>query len=444
MGKHRSAILHVEFWDNGTLIADFTSPIATLPRHSSLTCELACRAYVTKKGGEPKSTVSFQVLDAKEVGETRTVYLVRHGESAYSRDHPLSERGRNQAEGLGVRLAKAAKQNQAVTAPLLRPDVIYTSPLSRTVQTAAIAFGPLVMKLNGLNEIVLMANARELKSWGGSDHRSTYLSDSIVDVARQGLKELYPKDTDPAGVVDNFTKMQFDTNEVQDNWWSESNTESSVELAWRLQEFMSQLLYTPHKTAVVVGHSHFFQQVIRAFVNDDMRKNKPDFVQTICNGKLSSCGVIRLDLDPRKGLEGGPIVSAELVLGSRMVSDKLSGIACCATLGEGLDPREISTSEMEQRYPAAREMHTLLGDKTGPRRQTSKLPRQSSTLSQRSTSAGSEDPFHGINVAKFKRAPSTVSTISNPRRQGSNVSSCYSSVNGSKRGRNKIEFNDFP
>jgi broad specificity phosphatase PhoE len=455
MGKHRSAIIHIEFWDGGTLIADFNAPLAQLPRHSSLTCDLKSKVTGNKK----KSTVSFQILDSREVTESRTIFFVRHGESAWNKgqdelnlhemyrttNHPLSETGRNQAENLGCRLAQAAKQRNPAVAPLLRPDVIYASPLTRAVQTAAISFGPLVMKLNDLNEIVLMANARERKNWGGADSRSTCLGNDVPRHALEELRKLYPPSSDNAGVVDTFTKMRFDTQEVQDNWWCEGSSESPTELAARLQEFMAQLIYSPHKTAVVVGHSHFFREVFRNFLAEELKNSKADFCHDLCNMKLSNCGVIRVDLDPRRGIEGGPIVRADLVLQSRLVVDQRLGAKVCCPAGDlGDTAQEFNAdSVFDLRYPPAEDLAGLLGDSgkecKGFKRQNSSLPR---SISRDSTAAGSDNPFQGMNLGKFKRQPSNISMISNPRRCNSNVSSIYSSVNGCKKGRNKIEWPD--
>jgi broad specificity phosphatase PhoE len=448
MGKHRSAIIHIEFWDSGVLIADFNAPLTQLPRHSSLTCDLTNKV----SGNRGRSTVSFQILDSREVTESHSVFFVCYGESACSKgqdertmDHSLSETGRNQAEDLGCRLAQAANQRNPAVAPLLRPDVIYASPLTKAVQTAAISFGPLVMKLNDLSEIVLMANARERLDWIGADRRSMTLGDDVPRRALEGLRRLYPPSSDNAGVVDTFAKIAFDTQEVEASSWCEGSSESPPELADRLQEFMSQLLFSAHKSAVVVGHSQLFREVFRAFLAEELKASQADFCHDLCNLKLSDCGVIRVDLDPRKGLQGGPIVRAELVLQSRLVVDPaIHAKACCFAGNAGDDTPELhANSAFEQRYPPAQDVACLLDDSLFAKLHIKELNHQNSILPRsisRDSTAASEHPFQGMNLSKFKRQPSNLSIVSTHRRCSSNVSSVYSNLNGGKRGKNKIEW----
>lgn len=115
--------------------------------------------------------------------------------------------------------------------------------------------------------------------------------------------------------------MRCDTSEVQDRWWCEKHSESETQLQARLHEFMSQLLYSPHANIIVVGHSHFFRAVFREFLSAEFRAQKPELARDFSSMKLMNCGVARLDLDPRRGLTGGPILSAESVLGSELIRD---------------------------------------------------------------------------------------------------------------------------
>jgi len=130
-------------------------------------------------------------------------------------------------------------------------------------------------------------------------------------------------------VLKHFSKMTFDTQEVQDTWWCQDAAESAAALNDRAQEFMSQLLYAPHRSIIVVGHSHFFRAVFKKFLSDDFRKHNPALAQQIASMKLPNCGVARAELDPSKGLNG-PITRVELVLQTELVAES-SSMACCSS-----------------------------------------------------------------------------------------------------------------
>jgi len=86
--------------------------------------------------------------------------------------------------------------------------------------------------------------------------------------------------------------------EVQEQWWHADSKESMTQLDQRLDDFMAQLLYTPHHSVVVVGHSHFFREVFRRYLSEDFCRRRPGFVKQLQHRKLMNCGVARLEMDP--------------------------------------------------------------------------------------------------------------------------------------------------
>eukprot|EP00811_Abedinium_folium_P003292 NODE_13026_length_1189_cov_15.820151.p1 GENE.NODE_13026_length_1189_cov_15.820151~~NODE_13026_length_1189_cov_15.820151.p1 ORF type:complete len:312 (-),score=57.08 NODE_13026_length_1189_cov_15.820151:12-947(-) len=270
---------------------------------------------------------------------TARFFFVRHGESRWNRaqqdrnlyeilrttDHPLTGAGRNQAETLAARLAEAADEPSSRAAPMLRPDVVFTSPLVRALETAMIALGQVLTKPGAVGELVLMPNAREKKSYAG-DTRSTKVGSEIMLCAFEELRALY-KDNEDSLLRSSFCKLRYDATEVQERWWHDGPTESASQLQARAEKFLSQLLYSPHQNIVVVGHSLFFRTVFRRYLSDEFKAREPALAHAICSRRLSNCGVLRLELSHNQWPGGMPIVSAELVLGS-MLEDGQARTLC--------------------------------------------------------------------------------------------------------------------
>eukprot|EP00913_Durusdinium_trenchii_P019746 g18562.t1 len=288
-------------------MAEWPSKSSSQPAWFSARCLGFQLSAMTSDRAPP--VVSFQILDCKAVLRPRTVYLVRHGESQWNKaqgkmdihgmvrttDHSLSAKGREQAEKLCHALRTELEKDLAGTAhpsigPMLRPGMIMTSPLGRALQTAVIAYGPILTKAAApcKNQMVLAPNCKEPCSC-----------------------EKF--------MVSTFEQMQFDLEEVKDTWWPPGQSESTKQLQARLEEFMYQLLFASQQSIVVFGHSLFFQQLMRRFFSDSYRPN--ELAQRLSTGKLPNCGVVRLDLDR---------LWAELVLGTTLHSEGKCAMTCCA------------------------------------------------------------------------------------------------------------------
>jgi len=338
--KQHDTKLKFELRDQQTLIGSMEVWLTDLPGHMVVTRELE----TTMQRNSKPCTVSFQVLDSNAVLDRRTVFFVRHGESAWNEaqsrmdlyemgkttDHPLSPMGREQAEDLSAQLANADASSTA--ASMLEAEVVFVSPLTRAVQTAVIGLSqPLLAKRDGAEaHFVLMANAREKQNLGGLDSMGSKLGHHVVQHTLDELRLLYHgKLSGP--VMENFKRLKFDAQEVQDRWWHDGASESAAQLEARLQEFMAQLVYTPYRTIVVVGHSHFFRAVFRQFLSKEFEQKDQDQYRALTNMKLPNCGVARLVLDA-KASSDRPIVDVELMLGTKMIPDagKLQKLNCCA------------------------------------------------------------------------------------------------------------------
>ncbi|CAE7441215.1 EXD3 [Symbiodinium natans] len=303
-----SATLRIEVRDGSTVLASAQTDMKDLQVHQRISLAADVQP------GVPKSSVSFQILDCQAVLRPRTVYLVRHGESEWNKaqsslnlhgmvrttDHPLSAKGRDQAEALRHLLqiefdkARSGKASPSV-APMLKPGLILASPLGRALQTAVITYGPLLDKADAHeNEMVLVPNCKEKQNFGGLDTVCTKLGEEILQSSQEELKSLYSDLEKDTFIINSFRQLRFDLEEVQERWWPEGQAESTAQMKARMQEFMYQLLFSSQECLVVFGHSLFFQQLMREFMSEDVRRSETG--QLLSKSKLPNCGVVRLDL----------------------------------------------------------------------------------------------------------------------------------------------------
>jgi len=275
-------------------------------------------------------SLSFQLVDSRLVSHRKTVVFVRHAQSIWNEaqskknvykmakdtDHALSATGVQQAEALSRLLSNAAADpaDAEQVGCILQPDVVYVSPLTRAVQSAVIGLGPTLVQPGGPAQMTFMSNAREKLNLGGFDTRSRKVGVNILHHVLGKLRAHYREKGDE--IIDVFSKLHFNLQQVEEQWWTEGSAETKEQVQARMREFMTQLLYSPDHNIVVVGHSHFFRAVLAGYMSEEFREQDPEFAKKLASAKLANCGVLRLELDPARGVDGGPIVDAKFLLGS--------------------------------------------------------------------------------------------------------------------------------
>lgn len=363
IAQHKDAVLRMELRQKDRVLAELREAFEDLLGHAVIKRSLDIRLSALTG----KCNMSFQILDSRVVSGPRTVFFVRHGESVWnaaqsnmrldemagSVDHPLSQTGRVQSELLAqsLKTASDSKEIGMNIAQLLRPDAVFVSPLTRAVQTAIIALGEHLVSDSGESpELVLMGSAREKQNLGGFDTMSTKLDADIIDHSIKELRSLYKENDTNVRMFEALDRLRFDALEVQDPWWCETLAESSSQLKERLEEFKNKLLYSPMRSLVVVGHSHFFRAFFKSFTSDAFKTKKPELASNLAVKKLINCGVVRVELDSNDST--GPIADAQLVLGTELIDDEKGGpgalgCSCGAPDRRAVDEEVITTSAME-------------------------------------------------------------------------------------------------
>ncbi|KAK1753936.1 histidine phosphatase superfamily [Echria macrotheca] len=176
-----------------------------------------------------------------------TVILVRHAEALHNdyslHDPELSELGRTQCRSLRKSLLKKVPQELDI-------GLILVSPMVRTIETALLAFGPLVEK-----GIPIRAHA----DWQENSAKPCDVGRPAAELAARfpqvdfsGLDPVWPDKTSPAGARYAYTRQA---------------------IVARGERALAELRGRPEKAVLVVSHSGFLRLGVTThyFFNADYR-----------------------------------------------------------------------------------------------------------------------------------------------------------------------------
>lgn len=236
-------------------------------------------------GGKADSKAAADTQSAAR-GDTATVVAVEGKGKARRRLWGCGCGGRVGATGLPPSLLSDLERD------LVGVQLVASSPLTRAMQTTAIALGPLMRKAGC--QLRVMANLREKKNLGGQDSSGAAVGARVTERLITTVGDLY-KDAPESGekVV---SGLQVDTAEVESKWWSDL-VESKEQMGARLRELLWQLHYAPEERIALVGHSHFLRELFRAHLSPKFRTAHPEQARGLTTQLVSNCGVVALTLD---------------------------------------------------------------------------------------------------------------------------------------------------
>eukprot|EP00301_Raphidiophrys_heterophryoidea_P013057 c20399_g1_i1.p1 GENE.c20399_g1_i1~~c20399_g1_i1.p1 ORF type:complete len:461 (-),score=136.46 c20399_g1_i1:1402-2784(-) len=237
----------------------------------------------------------------------KTLYLVRHGESVWNKaqsdlnvvelvshtDHPLHKHGVQQAQAL-CSLIDKTDAHSASEMNFRAAQAILVSPLTRAIQTALVGLRPIIFapsRKSILPTLKLAANAREKRNAGGRDSSGQAVGQEI---RKRALETLKPNLSVEDWANSDFEKIVFDTLEVEVKWWID-HKEPEEDVQNRTSELMWQLRYMHESHIILVGHSHFFREIMQHFVSPGCVN--PELAAKLKEKVIVNCGVMKLDLD---------------------------------------------------------------------------------------------------------------------------------------------------
>jgi len=252
------------------------------------------------------------------------VFFVRHAQSRWNKaqeelallnlvrenDHGLSEEGREQAEELRERIARARarvedchEREARWHRRLLAPNAVFSSPFTRTVCTAAIGLRDLLPEGRHL---VLLREAREQKNIGGADSTGIAVGDAIPVRVREDMEQIYQECPEPnrERALSELDAIEMDWRGCEDEWWGAYTGDPADLIDERIAELVERLRETRGDlpggggTSYVVGHSLFFRTLFRTFLRepeDLWNTHEDSHVRTalsLTTHVLPFCGVV--------------------------------------------------------------------------------------------------------------------------------------------------------
>ncbi|KAL1504451.1 hypothetical protein AB1Y20_010857 [Prymnesium parvum] len=273
--------------------------------------------------GNKRAITRLQRMPTSTLQQRKTVYIVRHGESVWNEaqaarnvgamigdtDHPLNRVGRAQAERLHAVLEAGGADADA----LMASDLVMCSPLTRAVQTCLIGLAPMLARRPDAR-LLLNPNLREKRNLGGMDSSGKWHGEQLAHSVRAAMRHLY---SDAPEEAERLSSPQFDLRLVQHKWWL-SIEESKDLVAERINELLSQVRFSNDASMVLVGHSHFFRELLRRSIAEECElRGCSQSMAELLKKKLSNCGVARLQLDFEREK---PVVAVELLFGTTLVN----------------------------------------------------------------------------------------------------------------------------
>ena len=242
---------------------------------------------------------------------------------------------------------------------------MYSSPLTRAVQTGILAFeGHPCVAPRELG-MTLLCSAREVKNLGAQNHATLDVRTSVPDLtqrvtggfdtvgeamgddiprrAMEKMSKHLPKGQDVE--IENLDAVHLDLEEVNSKWWTDvTSVDTSETLQRRIHELLDRVRYDAEvvqpdddsvqaesssglpclHTAIVVCHSIIIREIVRRCTVPGTDFDRSLLGSQLSGGKINNGGVIALDLeflpnrDTRSEEQPASIQKAELLFGTQV------------------------------------------------------------------------------------------------------------------------------
>ena len=252
---------------------------------------------------------------APELPQQMVLFVVRHGESEWNQaraennffamagsyDHPLNSTGLQQAKVL------ASSWPSSEVAGAMKRARVYSSPLTRAVQTAMMGFAA-HPRVEG-EGVCLVRAAREVKhSVLNLDSVGIAVSGGVhARACDEAARHLAPED------LELLQRTKLQAAEAQEKWWT-SNYDTQEEIDLRVAELFARIrsdvaAATDENSwslasgtepdpelpaAIIVAHSIFIREMVRRCTVAGTPFSETDLAAELTEGKLCNAGSIQL------------------------------------------------------------------------------------------------------------------------------------------------------
>mmetsp|Transcript_41004 Transcript_41004/g.108374 ORF Transcript_41004/g.108374 Transcript_41004/m.108374 type:complete len:281 (+) Transcript_41004:2-844(+) len=175
-------------------------------------------------------------------------------------------------------------------------DALWSSPLTRALQTALVALEPL-LQLPG-RTLELKLNVREKKNFGGLDSIGRVCGDECYQRALAELRSMDEGEGGPTSAdMGPLSSLSVDPVEVGEEWWVSDGAEDSKSLDERLNELLHQIEHAPAERIVIVGHSHYYRAFFKRFLHPAFFHRDAGLARTLQTKSVPNCCVLSCSLD---------------------------------------------------------------------------------------------------------------------------------------------------
>lgn len=196
----------------------------------------------------------------------------------------------------------------------IHADAIYSSPLTRALQTAVLSMdGHPATKAGG---ITLYSVIREVKRMGGLDTVGVAIGENIELRLRTELASMIGREKTDAAI-----SFPIDFNDTLQPWWTPlADHETEAEQQARVREFLTFLRYCDAQIPVFVGHSLFFKAFYSKRVSSRLLKNRQQLSENLKKFKLSNASMLAVtvnftDFSMGGGLSEAIMIDADIIFG---------------------------------------------------------------------------------------------------------------------------------
>mmetsp|Transcript_81566 Transcript_81566/g.212786 ORF Transcript_81566/g.212786 Transcript_81566/m.212786 type:complete len:418 (+) Transcript_81566:60-1313(+) len=222
-------------------------------------------------------------VGSRAPGSPQTLFFLRHGQSVYNaagpdkhlplvgrqyKDAPLTKRGLREAQSVAEKLeallngtsAPGTPEEEALVGLTGPGGCAFASPLTRAVQTALVALGPIFRRRPQL-KLVLDPNLRESVD---ELHWDSIGDSHLEDIKRKAVAKLEKLGEDGKAAAEAATSVVVDASATSGEWWSTSK-ESHADLNGRITSFLRTVRTSGCPIAILAGHSSLFRDTFRDF-----------------------------------------------------------------------------------------------------------------------------------------------------------------------------------
>eukprot|EP00300_Choanocystis_sp_HF-7_P003159 c12383_g1_i1.p1 GENE.c12383_g1_i1~~c12383_g1_i1.p1 ORF type:complete len:421 (-),score=9.00 c12383_g1_i1:14-1276(-) len=256
----------------------------------------------------------------------KTIFIIRHGESAWNEaqegkdivgmvsqvDHPLNDLGCNQAISFNEAWKKIPQESLTeIQKTFLKADRIFSSPLTRTVQTCLLTMeGHPAFGNKGLT---LLRNLREIKNLGGLDTVGKEVGEYIYARVKTEMEKIVG-----AEHASKACDVKLDFNDAVQSWWSGTvDRDNNDEMALRFEDWLATVQHASYDVGVFVGHSLFYRKFLKDYCSEQFKASNPEMATKMGSKKLQNAGCLALTLDFSSGR--AQIMHAESMFGTGFV-----------------------------------------------------------------------------------------------------------------------------